>query len=551
MTDTITAISTPPGIGGIAVIRISGPEAIAACSHIFRPKNEQHTLPERKSHTLTFGQIISPETSETIDEVVVSLYRTPHSFTGEDVIEITCHGSLYIQQHILQLLSQLPSVRLAEPGEFTRRAFRNGRMDLAQAEAVADLISAQNASMLRMAMSQMKGTISRKLDHLRDQMLELTSLLELELDFSEEDVEFADRTKLKSLTAEILDEVTRLAETFQTGQAIKNGIPVAIIGETNAGKSTLLNQLLGDERAIVSDVHGTTRDVIEDTALIEGQLIRFIDTAGIRETTDKIEGIGIERTYQRISQARIVLWMIDASRLAEATGTEALISDSIQMYDRICPHLRPDQHLLILLNKTDLVQESALNLHLPSFKEAVSRHILTATKGDTTIFNAATNPKGVVTAPPSDAATSKDIGVSSDDVATLKCDATSTDGTATPFSFHQESNQEFLSPSYLPMAAGQNQGIDALRHLLSTAMRIPQISSSDVVISNIRHYHKLLEAAESLRRVQNGFDLFLSGDLLAEDLRMANQSLGDIHQSGTIGSQEVLNSIFSRFCIGK
>lgn len=346
--DTIFAISTAPGIGGIAVVRISGPLAIAACDSIFKPLNATHRLLDRKSHTATFGQIIDPTNGEVLDEVVATLFRAPHSFTGEDVVEISCHGSLYIQQQLLDILSNCPlsiinsqfRLRLAQPGEFTRRAFASGRFDLTQAEAVADLISAQSAASHRLALQQMKGSISQKLDALHDQLLRLSSLLELELDFSEEDVEFADRTELRQLTSDIDQEVTRLSSTFKTGQALRNGIPVAIIGAPNVGKSTLLNALLRDDRAIVSDIQGTTRDVIEDTMQIDGILFRFIDTAGIRHTEDQIEQMGIERSLRAAERARIIL----------------LLTEPGVPYPDITPSA--DQHIIYIINKADLSTQS-------------------------------------------------------------------------------------------------------------------------------------------------------------------------------------------------
>ena len=337
---TIAAISTAAGIGGIAVIRISGPTAIETTNKVFRPFKSSHTLDSRKSHTLTFGQIVAPDTQEMIDEVVVSVFRAPNSFTGEDVVEISCHGSLYIQQRILDTLLN-NGCRLAERGEFTRRAFANGRMDLSQAEAVADLIASQNAASHRLAMSQMKGSISRKLSQLREQLLTMTSLLELELDFSEEDVQFADRTQLLSLAEQIDKEVTHLANTFSTGQAIKNGIPVAIIGAPNVGKSTLLNQLLKEDRAIVSPIQGTTRDLIEDTITLGGFLFRFIDTAGIRNTNDQIEALGIERSMKAAQRAQIII---------------LLSEPGIPFSDIIA---RPDQHIINIINKADLVDNNS------------------------------------------------------------------------------------------------------------------------------------------------------------------------------------------------
>ena len=332
----IAAISTPSGIGGIAVVRVSGPSAISICDKIYRPFKAGNTLASRKSHTLTYGQIIDPEKGEVIDEVVASVFRAPHSFTGEDVVEISCHGSLYIQQRILDVILSVEGIRLAEPGEFTRRAFRSGKMDLSQAEAVADLIAATTAASHRLAMSQMKGSISRKLDGLRLQLLNMTSLLELELDFSEEDVEFADRSQLLSLAHQIDDEVTRLASTFSAGQAIKNGIPVAIIGAPNVGKSTLLNQLLRDDRAIVSPIQGTTRDLIEDTITLGGYLFRFIDTAGIRDTSDQIEAMGIERSLRAAERAHIII----------------LLSEPEVPFIDFEP--RPDQEVIRIINKSDL-----------------------------------------------------------------------------------------------------------------------------------------------------------------------------------------------------
>lgn len=312
---TITAISTAPGTGGIAVIRVSGSQAIGICNAIYKLRNESLSLLQQVPNTISYGSILDAS-HEIIDEVLVSVFRAPHSFTGEDVVEISCHGSVYIQQKILQLLIQ-NGCSLAKPGEFTQRAFMNGKMDLSQAEAVADLISSTSAAAHRMAITQMRGGFSNELIQLRTRLLDFVSLVELELDFSEEDVEFADRTHLKLLATEIKVFIERLSNSFSVGNALKNGIPVALVGETNVGKSTLLNVLLNEERAIVSDIHGTTRDVIEDIITIQGVSFRFIDTAGIRDTKDKIESLGIERTYQKIEQASIVLWILDCTELSE------------------------------------------------------------------------------------------------------------------------------------------------------------------------------------------------------------------------------------------
>lgn len=344
--DTICAIATATG-GAIGCIRVSGPDAISITSRIFTPASQGKKLEDSKPYTLTFGRIY--EDKELIDEVLVSLFRAPHSYTGEDSTEITCHGSNYILQKVLQLLIR-NGCRLAHPGEYTQRAFLNGKMDLSQAEAVADLIASSSAATHRLAISQMRGGFSKELVALRDRLLHFTSLMELELDFSDhEELEFADRSELCRLAADIEKAISRLVHSFSVGNAIKNGIPVAIIGETNAGKSTLLNVLLNEDKAIVSDIHGTTRDVIEDTVNIGGITFRFIDTAGIRETSDTIESLGIERTFQKLQQAEIVLWMIDA------TGGTTRIS---QLSEQILPRCEGKQ-LILVFNKADLVADTS------------------------------------------------------------------------------------------------------------------------------------------------------------------------------------------------
>lgn len=312
---TITAISTAPGIGGISVIRVSGVDAVKNCNVIFTPKKKSFSLLQQKAYTVSFGSIVNPK-NEIVDDVLMTVFRAPHSFTGEDVVEISCHGSVFVQQEILHLLLEQGCV-LAQPGEFTQRAFLNGKMDLSQAEAVADLIASTSAASHRMALNQMRGGFSSELLKLRTQLLDFVSLVELELDFNEEDVEFADRTKLKTLATEIEHLIAKLSDSFRVGNALKNGIPVALVGETNVGKSTLLNFLLNEDKAIVSDIHGTTRDTIEDSVNIKGITFRFIDTAGIRDTKDKIENMGIERTYKKIEQAAIILWILDCTQLSE------------------------------------------------------------------------------------------------------------------------------------------------------------------------------------------------------------------------------------------
>ena len=331
MTDTICALATAPG-GALGIIRISGPQSLEILSHVF-----SKDLSSAKPNTIHYGHI--KDDTEIIDEVMVSIFRAPHSYTGEDSAEISCHGSRYILNKVLELLIQ-NGCRMAQPGEYTQRAFLNGKMDLSQAEAVADLIASGNKATHQIAMSQLRGNFSSELSRLREQLLKLTSLLELELDFSDhEDLEFADRNELLDIANKINNRITHLARSFETGQALKNGIPVAIVGRTNVGKSTLLNKLLRDDRAIVSSVHGTTRDTVEDVIDIQGVTFRFIDTAGIRQTTDEVEQVGISRTYAAIEKARIVLWLIDA----EPT------SEDIQDMQNRCK----DKSLIIIQNKID------------------------------------------------------------------------------------------------------------------------------------------------------------------------------------------------------
>ncbi|GET25092.1 tRNA uridine-5-carboxymethylaminomethyl(34) synthesis GTPase MnmE [Prolixibacter sp. NT017] len=344
---TICAISTPPGVGGIAVIRLSGQKAVAITEEVFISPNQEKKLADQPANTLHFGTIRTGE--KIIDEVVVSLFRAPHSFTGEDVVEISCHGSQYIQQAILELLLS-KGARMAGPGEFTQRAFLNGKMDLSQAEAVADLIASTSAASHKLALNQMRGGFSQELIKLRGELLSFVSLIELELDFSEEDVEFADRTQLLELATRIEEMIGKLADSFKLGNVIKNGIPVTIAGETNVGKSTLLNALLNDERAIVSEIEGTTRDVIEDIINIRGVSFRFIDTAGIRTTADKIESMGIERTYQKIKQASIVLLLLDLTREPEKY---------LQNLEDVRQHIS-QQNLIIVGNKADQVDEGVV-----------------------------------------------------------------------------------------------------------------------------------------------------------------------------------------------
>ncbi len=460
--DTICAISTPAGVGGIAVIRVSGSEAIRICNTVFEPKTKEKDLLTQPAYTVHFGEI--RRDGVLIDEVLVTLFRAPHSYTGEDTVEITCHGSVYIQQQILQLLIG-KGCRSALPGEFTQRAFMNGKMDLSQAEAVADLISSTSAGMHKLALNQMRGGFSEQLNNLRLQLLEFVSLVELELDFSEEDVEFADRTNLKKLASEIEEWIRKLTESFSVGNAVKHGIPVAIIGETNAGKSTLLNLLVGEDKAIVSDIHGTTRDVIEDTVTLSGANFRFIDTAGIRETTDTIETLGIERTFKKLEQASVVLWVIDST--SPPADIELLAS-------RIGPYLEGKETILVF-NKSDLLTPQ---------EQAVTAGLLTN-----------------------------------------------------------------LTAGRIHISAKQKQHTDKLKDLLIQAAALPEINQNDVIVTNVRHYEALTKAHDAIVRVQEGLEEQISGDFLSQDIRECMHYIGEI--TGHITTDEILGTIFERFCIGK
>ncbi len=346
--DNIIAIATPPGAGAIAVIRLSGPEVIEITDKFFQPAKKGKNLSDAKGYTLHFGYLKDGE--QIIDEVLVSVFRAPHSYTGENAVEISVHGSPYIQQKVLEWFLK-NGVRMARPGEFTLRAFLHGKMDLTQAEAVADLIAAENEQAHQTAMHQLRGGFTKDLKMLRDKLIEFAALMELELDFAEEDVEFADRQAFQNLLIQIKEKLNRLIESYQAGNVIKHGVPVAIIGEPNTGKSTLLNALLNEEKAIVTDIPGTTRDVIEDTINIEGATFRFIDTAGLRKTRDEVEKIGIERTYEKVKDALIVLWLLDAGKVIHDPQALRNSLDEIKRLQKEYP----DKHWMVLLNKTDKI----------------------------------------------------------------------------------------------------------------------------------------------------------------------------------------------------
>ena len=467
--ECICALATPAG-GAIGIIRLSGSDAITLTDKIFQSANGK-SLEEAKPYTLHYGEIKDKD-GNTIDDVLVSVFRAPHSYTGENSTEISCHGSRYILQQVLHRFTEV-GCRQAEPGEYTRRAYLNGKMDLSQAEAVADLIASTNKATHKMALSQLKGHFSNELSLLREKLLKMTSLLELELDFSDhEELEFADRSDLQALAEEINHKITPLAHSFETGNALKQGVAVAIVGKTNVGKSTLLNRLLHEEKAIVSDIHGTTRDVIEDTTLIDGITFRFIDTAGIRKTDDVVENIGIERTFQKMEEAKIVIWLLDE---------QPSVSEIEEMKQK-----NQGKKLLVVFNKMDKLEDEKLEF----------------------------------------------------DKFTHSCGSDSGEAEST----------EAESPLFISARTGEN--VSSLEQALVKAADIPEITENDVIITSARHYEALLRAHDSLSRVLESMEMGMSGDIIAEDLKMVLEELGEI-TGGQISSQETLNNIFKHFCIGK
>jgi len=537
--DTICAPATIPGTGAISVIRVSGPEALTIADKVV--SCNKGSISDSKGYTLKFGIIYDkPNNCNTnncnaehastntldkavVDEVVVSIFRAPHSYTGENSVEISCHASSFIVSSILHLLYEA-GARAAEPGEFTQRAYLNGKMDLAQAEAVADVIASQNAAAHRVAFKQMKGGFSSELRDMRSELLELVSLMELELDFSEEEVEFADRSRLDDLLEEITSHVTRLIDSFRLGNAIKNGVPVAIAGATNTGKSTLLNALLGEDRAIVSDVHGTTRDTIEETLNIDGILFRFIDTAGLRETSEVIEKIGIERTFKKISEASVVLGMVDLTRDFE-TSSET-VREIVEKVDFTT------QKLVILLNKTDICP---VNKNVTLYNYIVSN---IEDKG-ITINEIENSSKEVISAPQTEII-AENIGKSSKD------SQDHTLSTAESYGLKRSRNgQAYI----IPISAKTGSGINDLRSVLASTQRDLLADSDTTLVTNQRHVQALADARTSLLRVRDGLASGLPTDLAAQDIREAIYHLGSI--VGEISTDEVLGNIFANFCIGK
>lgn len=447
--DTITAIASPQGAGAIAIIRLSGKDAIKIANQFFSSKD----LEKVDSHTIHLGYI-KDEKGNRVDQVLASVFKAPHSYTKENVVELSCHGSTYIQQKILALLLR-NGARMAKQGEFTLRAFLNGQLDLAQAEAVADLIAADSDAAHQMALKQMRGGFSEEIKALREELINFASLIELELDFGEEDVEFAERDDLRNLVERIQSVLRELMESFRLGNVLKNGVSTVIAGRPNAGKSTLLNALLNEERAIVSEIAGTTRDTIEENLNIEGLLFRLIDTAGIREASDQIEAIGVEKTFKTIQESTILVYVYDAKRLDQA----AVAADLEQLQ-------REGLTVLVLANKMDELEDPS---QIPS--------------------------------------------------------------------------------EHFQLSAKEKEGLQAFKKALYQLLMDGKISLDDNVVTNMRHYEALKGAEESLANVLMGLDHELSGDLLAMDIRHALRELGEI--TGQVDVEDLLENIFSKFCIGK
>jgi len=464
--DTIIALATPSGIGAIGVIRLSGPDAISLVNQVFGGKD----LSKQHSHTIHFGTI--KDEKQVLDEVLVSIFIGPRSYTRENVVEISTHGSAFIIESILKLLIR-KGARPANPGEFTLRAFLNGQLDLSQAEAVADLIASNSQASHQVAMQQMRGGFSSELQHLRDQLIHFASMIELELDFGEEDVEFANRNDLKGLIYQIQRILHRLIQSFEQGNVMKNGVPVVIAGKPNVGKSTLLNALLNEERAIVSEIAGTTRDTVEDHMIIGGINFRFIDTAGIRDTEDIIEAKGVERTHEKIKQAKLIIYLVDPEQEVEEIQAQLYYLEHLEI-----PYLS-------LVNKQDLIDHE--------FTKQL------------------------------------DSGMRNSDSENRK-------------SGNQKTGLLFIS-------ARKKEGIDALKQEILRKVNLHSINTDDVLVSNIRHLEALQKTEESLNRVLQNIDQPITSDFLASDIKQALYYLGEI--TGQVTTDDLLKTIFSKFCIGK
>lgn len=551
---TICAPATIPGTGAISIIRVSGKESLAIADKVIDTKGVP--IAETEGYRLRYGTVFEAAGS-VLDNVIVSVFRAPHSYTGENSVEISCHASRFIVNKILELLVNA-GARIAAPGEFTRRAFVNGKMDLAQAEAVADVIASQSAASHRVAMNQLKGGFSSELKVLREKLLTMTSLLELELDFSEEDVEFASRKELGQLVDDSLTHIGRLTASFSRGNAIKNGVPVAIVGATNTGKSTLLNALLGEERAIVSDIAGTTRDTIEETLNIDGILFRFIDTAGIRETDETIEKIGIDRTFKKLGEAAVVLGMTDLSR-----GEAAVLEDA--------------DFILSKVNEMGGVKNDGLAIDGAETGGAP----LAETDGDSLAETGGTSRSETGGTPPAETGGASQHGHGDGQerkvvILVNKCDVAGDfyrddngtgDGSGNDLGKnmaeiggnknvnHDNNIVSLIENKYdnckvIPISAKTGKGLSTLTKTLGEIGSEITGSTDETLVTNVRHYETLVRAASALDRVRTGLHIAtLPPDLIAQDLREALYHLGEI--VGEITTDETLGNIFRNFCIGK
>lgn len=515
--EPICAIATPPGKGGVALIRISGKNILDIVKDAWKGK----PIEKAPARSLLYGKYISKE-GDLLDDLLLSFFEGPNSFTGEDTIELSLHGSAWIQKEVISDLLKR-GIRLAEPGEFTKRAFINGKMDLAQAESVADLIASESKASHHLAMSQMKGDFSRELSNVREKLVELASLMELELDFSEEDVEFANRNTLVGLCGDLKHKIDNLASSFSVGEAIKNGVPVAIAGIPNAGKSSLLNLLMGEEKAIVTDIPGTTRDIIEDKVEIDGILFRFIDTAGLHVTEDPIEKIGIAKAEKAIGKAFIVIWIIDPSSPLDVQ--QELLNTYL--------NTNPSAHLILLRNKCDLTKEGKSD-QLMEIERANSK---------------AKNP--YESHPDMNAFTGTSVTQESENQTVGKIEFSNT--RSNPQISHETNenslsvllNQEF---GIIDFSTVTREGLPELKQRLSSIV-LKDYDQESVIVTNMRHYEALLHVSEALSRVLEGLSSGLSADLVSQDLREAIHYLGTI--TGEVSTNEILHTIFSRFCIGK
>jgi len=467
------ALATPPGQGAIAIIRLSGAEAISICNQVFHPKD----LTKEPGYTIHYGTI--QDGKELIDQVLVSLFVAPKSYTKENLVEISCHGSNFIVQQIIQLLLR-NGARLAQAGEFTKRAFLNGQFDLAQAEAVADLIASGTQAAHRTALNQMRGGYSKELQELRESLIHFASMIELELDFSEEDVEFASREQLKQLVEQIQQVTSPLIESFQLGNVIKQGVPTVIVGKPNAGKSTLLNALLNEEKAIVSDIPGTTRDFIEDVITLDGISFRFIDTAGLREPKDAIEKLGVARTYEKLKQAALVIYVVDLT----ATSQDEINKEQQQLEQQGVPYI-------MVGNKIDQVGEDLL----------LTRAVATGSSRAQKLSSGDAGGRGLKTS----------------DIVLL--------------------------------SAKNKSNIEELKQRILKAVSLEAVSEDQTLVTNLRHYESLRETTKALEDVLAGIANGITNDLLAVDIRQALHHLGEI--TGEITTEDLLENIFSKFCIGK